>query len=289
MVRARLTLIAILPFVGGCRGFSQHGGGEPLRPDPAPITLRTSRSSPLDLEIAGDLTGAPQGSTRYLTREDLLGLPQATYTVRDDANFAGPTKVSGVSLEELAKEFAASPTADMVVALCDDRYRANYPRAYISAHHPVLALTINDQPPERWPKDSESHELYMGPYLISHAKFDPSSGVGKDWDEPQIPWGVVRLEFRDEKTVYGGIALKGPIAQMPAVEAGYRIARQNCFRCHNMGDEGGQKAGRPWTVLATWAKASPQYFGEYVRDPKSKNPKAVMPGFSTFDNAAIST
>jgi len=250
-------------------------------------TLHPTRSSPLDLEIGGELAALPPNSTRYLTREDLLTFPQATYTVTDDANFTGPTKITGVSLEDLVKILASSPQSAMVVAICDDRYRANYPRDYIADHHPVLVLTINDQPPARWPKDSETHKLDMGPYLISHPKFTPSFKILSHTDEPQIPWGVVRVEFRNQKTVFGAIAPQRPHAQDESVQAGYRIAQQNCFRCHNMGAEGGQKAGRPWTILSTWATASADYFSAYVRDPKSKNPHAEMPGFPAYDDATI--
>ena len=250
-------------------------------------TLRARRSSSLDLEVGGELAGQPSAAARYLTRDDLLALPQVTDTVSDDANFTGPTQISGVALEELTKAIAAAPKASMVVAICYDRYRANYPRGYMAAHHPVLVLTINGQRPERWPKDSETPNLDMGPYLISHPEFTPSFKILSHADEPQIPWGVVRLEFRSEKTVFGGIAPQGPHAQDPSVQAGYRIAQQNCFRCHNMGAEGGQKAGRPWQVIATWAGASPDYFGSYVRDPKSKNPRAEMPGFPGYDDATI--
>jgi mono/diheme cytochrome c family protein len=254
---------------------------------PSRLTLRTARSSLLDLEVAGDLTGLPGGSVRYLTREDLLRLPQISYTVSDDANFSGPTKISGVSLEELRQKLAASPNTDMVAAICVDRYRASYPRDYISAHHPLLVLLINGQPPERWPRDSAAHGADMAPYVISHHKFTPSFKILSHSDEPQIPWGVVRLEFRDEKAFLTAIAPQGPQAQEPAVQAGYKIAQQNCFRCHNMGDEGGQKSGRPWAVLATWAQASPDYFAAYIRDPQSKNPKAEMPAFPTYDDATI--
>ena len=71
------------------------------------------------------------------------------------------------------------------------------------------------------------------------------------------------------------------------MQDGYRIAQQNCFRCHNSGEQGGMKAQRPWTVLATWATASPEYFAAYVHDPKSKNPKAEMEGFSGYDAATL--
>ena len=69
--------------------------------------------------------------------------------------------------------------------------------------------------------------------------------------------------------------------------AGYRIAQQKCFRCHNMGREGGQKAGRPWQVLSAWAAASPEYFAAYVRNPQAKNPHAQMPGNPAYDDATL--
>jgi len=68
----------------------------------------------------------PPGVTRYITREDCLTLPQATYTVSDDSNFTGPTKISGVPLEDLARLSGAAPRAAMIVAICDGKYRANY-------------------------------------------------------------------------------------------------------------------------------------------------------------------
>jgi len=42
--------------------------------------------------------------------------------------------------------------------------------------------------------------------MISHPAFAPSFKVLSHTDEPQIPWGVVRIEFPDEKSVFGAIA-----------------------------------------------------------------------------------
>lgn len=255
--------------------------------DAANLTLRETRTSPLDLEIGGDLAGLPSGAVRYLTRRDLLTLPQVTYTVTSDLNFTAPAQVSGVLLEELVKHISANPQSELVVAICDDFYRAIYPRSYIAAHHPVLVLTINGKPPEGWPKDSEGRGLDMGPYLISHPDFTPSFKVLSHTDEQQIPWGVVRLEFREGQKVLGAIAPRGARGEDSSVQAGYRIAQQNCFRCHSLGDEGGQKSGRPWLVLAAWATAAPEYFSAYVRNPKSKNPHAQMPGNPNYDDATL--
>src|SRR5579859_6798004 len=109
---------------------------------PPSLALHTQRMSPSDLELGGEIVGLPPGAIRYITRDDLLTLPQVTYTVADDANFAGPTEVSGVPLEELTSRLAAAPKSDMAVAICSDQYRANYPHAYVIAHHPLLVLKI---------------------------------------------------------------------------------------------------------------------------------------------------
>ena len=240
-----------------------------------------------DLEIAGDLEGLSGGSTRYLSREELLTLPQVTYTVTDDSNFKGSTEISGVPLEDLMRALARTPDADLAIAVCDDQYHAHYPRTYLATHHPLLVLKVNGQPPERWPKDSEGHGQAMGPYMISHRQFTPSFKILAHQDEPQIPWGIVRLEFRNEETVFGAIAARGPNASDSAVQAGFRIAQQNCFRCHNMGDVGGGKAHRPWLVLSALATSSPERFVAYVRNPKSKNPNARMPPNPGYDHDTL--
>jgi mono/diheme cytochrome c family protein len=260
---------------------------ESVGPVSVAAELHEARVSPSDLEVGGELAGLPPRTTRYITREDLLGLPQASYTVTDDTNFAGPTRVSGVLLEELIRHLGAAPESDLLIAICDDLYRANYPRAYMLAHHPLLVLTVNGQPPASWPKDSEGHGFDMGPYMISHPKFTPGFKILSHADEPQIPWGVVRLEFRDEKAVFGAIAPRGPHAADTPVQAGYRIAQQNCFRCHNFGSEGGQKANRSWQNLSAWATASPEYFAAYVRNPVAKNPHAQMPGNRAYDDSTL--
>jgi hypothetical protein len=123
--------------------------------------LRERRTSAMDLEVGGDLLGLPAGTTRYIIRDDLLALPQVTFKVTDDPNFTGPTQGRGVLLEELARELGAAPAPDLVVAICDDKYRANYPREYLTQHHPVLVLEVNGKPPSGWPKDSGGHEFDM--------------------------------------------------------------------------------------------------------------------------------
>jgi mono/diheme cytochrome c family protein len=251
------------------------------------IPLHEKRDSPLDLEVAGDLAGEPAGSVRYVLREDLLKFGQVTFTVSDDANFKTPTQLGGILLEALAKHVSANPQSDLIVAICEDKYHTYYPHSYIAAHRPVLVLTVNGKSPEDWSKDPEGAGRSMGPYLISHASFKPNFRVLSHSDEPQIPWGVIRLEFRSEQKVLGAIAPRSLQAHDLDVQNGYRIAEQNCFRCHNMGAEGGTKAGRPWAVLATWANSAPDHFTAYVRNPKAKNPHAQMPGNPNYDDTTL--
>ena len=251
------------------------------------IETREHRQSELDLEIGGDLPGFPAGTVRYISREELLKLPQVEYAVDDDANFAGKVEISGVLLTELMKALGVAPAGKMVVASCVDQYQAHYPEEYVRAHQPVLALKISGLRPANWPTNAVVHGAAMGPFLISHAKFTPRFKIFTHQDEPQIPWGVVRLEFRKEAAVLVAIAPHGAHADEAGVKNGYLIAQQNCFRCHDNNGEGGKKSGRPWPVLAAWAEASPARFAAYVRNPQAVNAKSEMAPSPQYDEATM--
>jgi mono/diheme cytochrome c family protein len=275
-----LILLAAAFIAGGTRSASGQDSNAAHREIGHAI-----RESPSDLELGGDLAGFPPGTTRYLSREDLLTLPQAVHTVTGDPNFKGlgPTRVSGVALSNLMKRFAA-PGADLVLAICDDKYLAPYPADYRAAHEPLLVLEINGKGPSEWPKDEGSD---MGPYLISNPDFRPRYKILSHEEEMQIPWGVVRIDFRNEQQVFGAIAPRGPHAGDRDVRDGYRIAKENCFRCHNDGDEGGQKAGVAWQAISAIAQGSPDFFAAYIRDPKSRNPQTRMSANPEYDDATL--
>ena len=223
----------------------------PVTAVPARTLLFAARSDPGDLEIGGGLAGLPAGTVRYLRYKDLLTLPQETYTVSDDANFKGRAEISGVPLVTLAKVFGQSAHSDLVVAICYDKYRSNYPSDYLAAHHPILVLKINGQLRDKWPQSEYGGS--MGPYLVSQPTFKPSFSVLSHKDEAQIPFGVTRIDFRTESVVFGTIRPEGNWAQDSPVWQGYQIARQDCFRCHGLYGEGGERASRSWLVLAAWA------------------------------------
>jgi mono/diheme cytochrome c family protein len=275
-----LLLISIRMAVSGADALTASSARSPL-------PLNATRKLPSDLEVGGDLAGLPAGTTRYVTLDSLLAMPLFTYTVNDDTNFSGPTRISGIALEDLAPLLGSEPSADLVVAICDDKYRAAYTRAYLKEHHPLLVLLVNGEPPSRWPKDPGTHRYDMGPYMISHPKFRPSFKILSHSDEAQIPWGIVRLEFHHENALFGDIAPLGSHAGDASVQAGYKIAQQNCFHCHNSGRQSEQKSGRPWLALGVFASGAPEYFSAYVRDPKKENVQAEMPGNPGYDDATL--
>jgi hypothetical protein len=250
--------------------------------DPKAI-LRVEKSSSGDLEVGGDLAGLEPGATRYVRYEDLLQLPQETHNVSDDSNFRGATEISGVALSTLAQILGQS--ADMMVAICYDHYRTNYPADYLSAHHPLLVLRINGKERDHWPTSAEGGS--MAPYLISHPVFKPSFKVLSHEDEPQIPYGVTRIEFRREAEVFGSIRPRGNWPADSPVEQGYVIARQDCFRCHNMGLEGGTMGRHSWSQLAAIARFDERRFQYTIRDPQSVRPGAKMPAHKDYDDATL--
>jgi mono/diheme cytochrome c family protein len=254
----------------------------------AGLTLHRVRQSPSDLEIAGLLNGVASGEPRYVRYAELLAMPQETYTVTDDANFAGTVTVTGIPLEQLPKLLEAQPGATMMTAVCDDAYAAHYPAEYVAKHHPLLVLKVNGKPPDQWPLAVDGSP--MGPYLISHPNFTPAFTVLAHKDEAQVPWGVMRIEFQTPEDVYASIdpaRLRVAHDTDPLVEEGYSIAKQNCFRCHGRTDEGGTKSGTSWDAIGRFALNKPAAFDEYVHAPKLVNPQAEMTGNPQYDDATL--
>jgi cytochrome c2 len=256
-----------------------------LFPAESKLPLHVDRASAGDLEVGGVLAGVADGSARYIRYEDLLRLPPETYTVNDDSNFSPKTRVEGVPLDALARLIGKAPDNLLIVAICYDKYRTNYPPDYLAAHHPLLVLRINGQTRDHWPPSEYGGS--MGPYLISHPFFKPAFKVLSHEDEPQIPFGVVRLELRTEPEVFGAIRPGAAWRENEVVQQGYIIARQDCFRCHNMGSEGGTMAGRSWQKLAAIANTDGRRFRQTVHNPASVNPGAKMPAHADYDDATL--
>lgn len=246
------------------------------------IHLYAERSSPGDLEIGGELAGLPHGTTRYLRYDDLLKLPQQTYTIHDD-NFHTPALVSGVPLEDLARMLGEH--ANMIVAICYDSYRSNYSPEYVEAHHPFLVLRINGKTREGWPRAPIGDD--MRPYLIANPNFKATFKVLSHDDEEQVPYGVTRLEFRNGDHIYAPILPAPQWRGDRQIMDGYLIAREDCFRCHNSGVEGGTMGRRTWQQLGDYAAKTPQRFRELIHNPNDVHPGARMPAQPGYDRATL--
>jgi len=249
------------------------------------LQLHPMRTHADDLEIGGDLPNLAKGEHRFVAWADLDKLPQESATVSDDSNFTGTAKITGIPLEKLPALLGASPNATMLIVVCDDAYEAHYPAAYLKAHHPLLVLRINGQSPASWPVGTDGSA--MGSYMVSHAKFTPSFKILTHTDEPQVPWGIVRLDLRREADVYAPITPRGPHANDEPVQQGFTIAKQNCFRCHAQDGEGGKKSDRTWQMVARRAVKDPTYFDALIRDPATVDPGSQMAASPQYDDATM--
>lgn len=276
MLRRMGLLIAL-----GCSGLA--AGRDADR-----TALHVGRQAATDLEVSGKVRGIPAGESRFISREYLLGLPQIGATVRHSELASTPLdpglSIQGVYLEELAKSLGTEGEA--VAAICSDGYTSTLPASYIREHRPILVLTIEGLTLHDWAAKKGAFDA--SPYFVGYQHFTASFKVRSHADQPAEPDGMVKIVFDTEERLYAGIAPKRRAgAHDPAQMDGYRIARQNCYRCHNSGANGGTKAGVEWRKMGLIAKKKPKYFEAWVRNPQSIKPTSKMPPNMDYDKATL--
>ena len=249
------------------------------------LPLHEKRTSPSDLAFMGNEPGTQMYAGMYASYAELLKLPQVSLTVTNDANFPEKAELAGVSLKLLMQTLGVPEENTLVAADCDDGYEAHYSGDYRAAHRPFLVLTINGKAPAMVRRSGE--EGAYGPYLISQSNFAPRYRILSHREEAQIPNGVIGLRFLQEDEVLDAIRPSSNFADNSPQIQGYKIAEENCFRCHNAGDYGGHKAGITWGVLGKLARKRPSYFRAYISDPLAKSDYAEMPGFPEYDDATL--
>jgi mono/diheme cytochrome c family protein len=284
MLRQIGLLIAL-----GCGGLLA-AAGQSVSTKPALHRRRTAAS---DLEVIGTMPGLPRGESRFVTREFLLALPRVSVHIDRDEDFPAITMpgvmVSGVYLDVLARHLRApleKPSA--IEAICADGYAAEFPSGYIWIHRPVLVLTVDGLSPQEW--SAKRHGYDAGPYFIAYEHFAPHFKVLSHEDRPLEPDQVNKLLFTTKAALYAGIEPKearDPAKRESPVVSGFRIARQNCFRCHNSGDSGGTQSGMSWKKLEKVARDRPDYFASWVYDPKTLDPESKMPANRNYDKATL--
>jgi mono/diheme cytochrome c family protein len=253
------------------------------------VPLHPTRVSPSDLEVTGMIPGVQSGTVRYVKYADLASLPKVTTTMADspDPSIGSlhSMRITGVSLEVLARALGVPPSSDLIDALCADRYRSHYPAGYIASHHPFLVLKINGVSPSTWAAHADKED--PGPYFITYDRFIPAFQVLSHKDEAQLPTNITRLNFTTASATFRAIAPPDNYPTGSPVQAGFTIAKQNCLRCHSRGLYGGTKSGLDWNTLSTWAREQPAYFARYVHNPKAVEPHARMPSNPDYDDATL--
>lgn len=269
----RLTSVVVLVSCSLPTGF--HG-------DPH-IKLREHRESPSDLE----LTGLAKGPL-FVSRAAIESLPQVKATLRRDEDFVevpeGGVEVNGVDLGDLRRAVGAKPDA-MILAICSDGYTAPFTAEYVREHHPIFVTTVDGLNSMDWAK--KSHAVDLGPYFVTYRSFKPSFRVLTHDDHRQVPVQVLALKFTTAEQAFKAILPKGRYAADSPVMQGYRIAQQNCFRCHNAGGDGGTKSKKSWQMLGDIAKMRPEHFQAWVHDPQSFDAKSMMIPNPKYDRATL--
>ena len=217
---------------------------------------------------------------------DLRSLPLIQTAVLGDTNFAsaGRVRVTGVSLDVLAKALDVPEQDSFADAMCSDRYDGHYSAAYRAAHQPILSFLINGESAAAWAKRTGQYD--PSPFFITHAHFVSAYRVLSHEDEMQVPSNVIALRWSDP-AVLNAIAPPRALRGDVAVQAGLLIAEQNCLRCHYLGNLGGTKSGRDWATLSTWAHEQPAYFERYVHNPRAVDAHAQMPPNLRYDAATL--
>ena len=248
------------------------------------LHLNPTRHAPTDLEISGQLISLAPNTVGYLTREQLLTLPQVSAHVVGNENFTESTAIDvrGPLLETIAAALPVSRFSDLIEARCDDNYRAHYTRDFLHQHHPILVLTVNNLTPAAWA--ARTHQYDPSPYFVAYDHFVPAFHILSHADYAQVPANIIRLHFTAAAITFAPIAPHSPLA---AVQQGFAIAKQNCLRCHASGNTGGPKSTYTWTDLANLTRNSPGVFDSTIHDPKTINPKATMPANPEYNATTI--
>jgi hypothetical protein len=146
-------------------------------------------------------------------------------------------------------------------------------------------LRVNGKLRDSWPKAPNGDALV--PYTIANPAFTPRYKVLAHDDEEQIPYGVTRLEFRNGAHIYASIQPPAQWRENHQVMDGYKIAREDCFRCHNSGEEGGTMGKRAWAQLGEDAVEDPERFRAIILNPEKVRNGARMPGRPNYDRATL--
>jgi hypothetical protein len=250
------------------------------------LDLHRDRTSPLDLAVTGRIVGVPAGEPRYVRWADLRSMHTEKLTV-DGEFLAGPQVLTVLFLDELWRALPVGPGADAFLATCNDGYASVFTSEFIGRIRPFLVLEINGKGPGDWAHAGLSGN--PGPYAVTvSARLAPESASYRDLEHKK-PWGVTALEVASYGERFRGIYSGSFSALSPKEKDGREIWVNSCASCHEgpPGTFGGTKSGRPFQVIAAYARYDRPFFENYVRDPKSMVPSAQMEPHPHYTDAEM--
>lgn len=248
------------------------------------LELLAERQSEGDLEMSGQFAGGRTNG--FISREQLWKLPVLTVTNRHDPELQRAAVYTGVTLDAVLANISGTDASDAILAICRDKYSAIFPAEYRHHHRPILVLKLDGKEFTDWPKTPSGARL--SPYYISYERFEARQErtVAGVVEESLIPFSVVQLKILHAAESLDRFRVGG--AQKKTVQ-GEALAIERCLHCHYSGDIGGRVSGKPWLVVAAWAKAEPNLFQKYIRNPRQVEPTSRMPGFPDFGDEALSS
>jgi len=150
----------------------------------------------------------------------------------------------------------------------------------------VLVLRIDGKGATRVANRPRGPWAYMGPFLISHAKFAPSFKIFAHKTKPQIPWGVTRLEFRDEQRVFAAIAPRGPHAGDANMQQDFESRSRIAFVATTWERKAGRNLAGPGRC---WQRGRRQLrtFHFVCQESRADNPNTQMAASPKYDDATM--
>ncbi len=251
------------------------------------VMLHPVRSAATDLQISGLLEDVPEGESRWIRWNDIRDLP--SQIIETEGEFlAGRQEVRIVLLQDLMDRLPVANGADTVLADCADGYTSVFTHDFRSSWKPYIVVTINGQGPAAWPLPGMNMD--PGPYVVSVSE-EVVPGVDKLMDVAhKRPWATTGLRFVHYADEFAAIRTGEWQSLSESATRGRELWVNSCHSCHTGPDgiTGGSKSGRPFAVLKAHASFNRDWFVDYVRNPATKNPAALMTPHPHYSDSQFS-
>lgn len=162
---------------------------------------------------------------------------------------------------------------DEVVMTCSDGFQPSVPSERFSKFDGYLTIERLDGPFKIRKKEEGEKVAELGPFYLVWDNVKSKELRGENllyW-----PYQVVTLDLVDAASRFPHMA--PPKGASAAVKRGFSQFRQNCFACHSINGDGGEKAfdlNSPVSVTEYWKEA---WLEKWIVHPAGLRPKTAMP------------